>query len=305
MFHTHTRADSSLDSLLPALASRGTRELLHKILDVFFTRQSSEHFAFAKAAYEYLIGRCSSKLVLGGVNLGYFKTREREAFVALLDQSLRIGATEQAMHLLEASSHELEVSAPSKLGRHWLKDIVSELLVPMALRLEHCGLSSISLPVARAFFVTIIRGCFLRQLLRAPPIWAYEESYRCDLEGDYCYYCNRLGDFLRSETQKKWKFYGDETGGKHIAQVLSRYGGCFECNTSSPNELDVTKKKPMPTNSVLIPLQGDTMRTILGDDCYRKLILLEDMKVDEDNIIAKRQADEAAVDGEVEKKKLK
>jgi hypothetical protein len=290
------------------LVSRGNRKLLRKILDAFFSRRESEHFAFAKAAFEYLIQHSQSKLALrAGDLLRYDESREeRKTFVALLDQCLTIGASEQAMQLLEASSHELE-TAPVSRGLSTLStwnEIVSDLLMPLALLLEKHGVSNSPLPVKR-FFVAIIRGHLIRQLPASPLDWAHEPR-RCEL--GQCGPCDALGHFLGSKTEKMWRFPADETSREHIEHVLSRHADCFEmtteCNTS-PNTLTVVKRVKQASGDVnkysqavkslrsaLVPLKGDIMRNILGDDYYRQLICLESTKV-KDN--AKRQTDEVVL----------
>lgn len=308
MFHTLIPSGS----LFPALASRGSPELLYEILGVFFTRRESRHFAFAKDAFEYIIQHALSKLVLRTVDLEYGE-KKRKSFVALLDQCLSIGANEKAMQLLEASSHELETNT------YILTEaisIVSELLMPTALLLKKHSMSNLQLP-AKTFFVAIIRGHLFRKIPASPLDWAHE-ARRCELER--CGPCDSLGQFLSSKTEKTWRFDADEASREHIKHVLSKHGDYFEmtteCSTvpnAAPNTLVVVKSVARVSGdaktynqgverlkSALVPLNGDTMIKILGDDDYRKLICLESMKVEDD---AKRQADEA-VEGLQKKLKI-
>ncbi len=94
--------------MLPALVSRGHPDLLYKILGTFFRRRETERFSFAKVAFEYITEHSTPKLALQAKDLTPDGWRRRRQFAALLGQCLAIGAGEQAMQLLGASSRELE-----------------------------------------------------------------------------------------------------------------------------------------------------------------------------------------------------
>lgn len=152
-----------MGSLLPALATRGSRELQYKILDASFTRRESKNFTFAKKAFEYLIHHSGSELGFRATDLSSYdcKEKDRKAFLNLLDQCLIIGASDLAVHVLEASAHDLETKSSSIANPG--SSIVSDLLVPLTLLLEKHGISDLGPPV-KALFVTIIRRLLFRQL---------------------------------------------------------------------------------------------------------------------------------------------
>jgi hypothetical protein len=287
-------------------------------LETFFARRESEHFAFSKAAFEYIIPQARSKLALRGeVVVSWIAEsyqKERDQFLALLDQCLTLQTNELAVQLLEASSHSVHPN-PGSYNLAQPAKVWSEILVPIALVLDKHSVESNSALVeaTKTFFAVIIRDNFCEQLAMRYLNWTHK-SLRCASEK--CSPCWNLCRFLNSKHKRTWRYAADDASREHVEQVLSGHEDSFEITTEGITSpiLAMMKRTPRPSDGVkkyneavemlqsqLAKFEADTVRSLLGDDGYRQVICLESMKVADNAAKVKREADEEAV-GEAGKK---
>ncbi|KAB5578894.1 hypothetical protein GE09DRAFT_1023195 [Coniochaeta sp. 2T2.1] len=265
--------------MLPALVSRGSRELLYKVLGSFFKRRETEHFAFAKVAFEHLVQHALAKLALLALGWRTSITAQtnREAFVVLLDQCLSIRATEEAAQLLEASSQHVEKKSSVFDEWHYSgwKDIVPELLTPLSLTLHKHGMSNL-VSLAKALYVTIIQSCLFQRLGVSGIDWSYELR---DSKSHHCNACGVLDRFLVAAGERTLRLAADGNTREHIESVLIGDDDGLTVTTECNTTLVVVKMRAKPSVSVkrynekleelqsmLAPLKGDIMRSILGED---------------------------------------
>jgi hypothetical protein len=291
-------------SLFPALASRGQRELLYRLLSTLFEGRNEKEFSIADAAFEYMLEHASARLSIHAADIRTdWKGKSPEGpcadYFTLLHQSLAIGAGDYVSKLLEATYDNLN-SELEELNN----GVLHGFLKPLASALDSHELSTCA--PAKDIFTLIIPHVFIRKLPAAPVSlqgWAHKPS-RCRTPG--CGACNVLNKFLTSEDQKTQRFaFAKETTRTHFERVLPPRLYSITGEQAEKGCIIVVEKlaKDVPQDGVryrvaveqlqaqLAPLQGELTRKLLGDECYQQLIMLELQETGEPLAVRKRPGD--------------
>ncbi|OTA99559.1 hypothetical protein M426DRAFT_16317 [Hypoxylon sp. CI-4A] len=301
------------DKMASAFALRGTRDLIFKVLDSIFKARALYSDNVVKSVFEGTLENARSRLALktsdispqSSYVLDYsyaYGSRDTdkstvlwEQFTALINHSLIVGVSDQAIGLIE-ESHKALIDANSSWPTWNLSDVyknklVRDLLAPLASALHTHGVSPT--PGIRGFFELLIR-CLVHYKVPAYPKklegWRHREQ-GCGSRD--CEDCVSLNAFLDSPDQRIWELraigrrrryvdsylpstiFKKETlrGRTPYALVVEKRG------TEHAEELKTFHQSLKSLENVVAPLQGDACAGILGDAKYRELILFENIKM--------------------------
>jgi hypothetical protein len=303
-------------SFFPALASRGQRELLYRLLSTLFEGRNKEEFSVANAAFEYMLEHASARLSIHVADIctSWNMTPKGPCadYFTLLNQSLTIGAGDHVSKLLEATYDNLK----SELNEVTKEVLLHGFLKPLVSALDSHEFSTCA--PAKDILTLVIRGAFI-QKLPAPPEsssgWAHKPS-RCRTAG--CGACKVLNKFLTSEDQQTQRFaFAKEATRAHFERVLPPRLYRITGEQAEKWYTIVVEKlsKDVPQDGVryrvsveqlqaqLAPLQGEFTRKLLGDECYQQLIMLELHEAGEPLAVRKRPAD-GVIEDKVKKGKV-
>ncbi|KAF1958927.1 hypothetical protein CC80DRAFT_546245 [Byssothecium circinans] len=287
-------------TLLPALSSRGERDLLYQFSITICQGKREEQFSsLARVAFDYLFDHASNKLLLHEPDMHQDPDRSYtvvtvgpcEKFVAFLDHGVTLGAGEHALKLLEATYDGLAATLPSwDISKMTEKGPVYCFLHPLALMLEKHKISAS--PSVRSIFELIIRHGLHAKLPKRPRKLpgSVPSLSRCVLTE--CVDCDSIARFVTSEDQKVWRFTAAGSRLTHVESLLTDHplfrlkktllddGKSHSLTvekvvTEFTKELDAYDSAVQRLKTALERLKGEFMRSLLGDQCYRDLILLE------------------------------
>ncbi|KAF9879475.1 hypothetical protein CkaCkLH20_03018 [Colletotrichum karsti] len=311
----HDKPDWIMSSLLPALTSRGTRDLIYKVLNTVFVKREQREFKNAKDIYQFIVQNGLVKLLITGEDLAPIKVPYGTSagigplteFVYRVNEGLSLGATESALQLLEAGCNNLVWTKAEWDPTTVMFNVVKLFLKPLIITLQKHNVPSSHHESIRSLFEVVIGEGLHRQLgpFPPPPVgWSYKPR-RCRPAGhpkmfgshgyqSQCTDCPSLEAFLTAPDQKVWRFSAAEPRRKHVESVLYECTRFFNLSTErgrSPYTLVIEKNggeyqaeveqwrtRLRGLESNLAPLRNDLVQTILGEDRYRELILLEGMQ---------------------------
>ncbi|KAL0937520.1 2OG-Fe(II) oxygenase [Colletotrichum truncatum] len=299
----HEDMDWIKSSLLPILATRGTRDLIYKVLNTVFVKREQREFRNAKEIFQYFLENALAKLLLEGEDMATRVVNPTVAafigplidFVNRVDEALTLGLAELAIQLLEACCNNLVWTKEQWDPRNVNARVVDQFLVPLTSIMEKHNIP-VTEPI-REVFETVIRDGLIAQVgsLPPPPIGWQHKPRRCAprSRSRVCADCDALEAFLISPDMKVWRFPAAEARRRHIEHVLSSHAHNFFRLTTerprSPYTLVVEKtglehtaevaawhRKVEDLDTLLASsLRNDTVKRILGEQQYQELVLLE------------------------------
>ncbi|OIW30426.1 hypothetical protein CONLIGDRAFT_699866 [Coniochaeta ligniaria NRRL 30616] len=304
----HDDSDWIMASLFPVIASRGQRELLYRLLSTLFEGRETKEFTVAKAAFEYMLEHASSRLSIHAAHIGADQENKSPkrccaSFFTLLDQSLTIGVHDYVSKLLIAT-HDTLKSELALEQDELSNGVVHAFLEPFASVLGRHEWSTCA--AAKDIFTLLIGR---RVFLQKPPLppgslrgWAHKPK-TCGTAG--CRPCATLHQFVTSRNMKIVRIaFTDESLRTHWESVLPAHLYSINSEQAETGYKIVIEKlcKEVEDARVryrvaveelqaqLAPLQGEFTKKLLGDDCYRELILIESQSTDGSSAVGKRPA---------------
>ncbi|KAL6872875.1 hypothetical protein J3F83DRAFT_588436 [Trichoderma novae-zelandiae] len=291
------------DRILAAFSSRGTRELIFKVFESMFQIRDQYIEGTVKSIFETTLQVARSRLVLRwqdicakgpGSSFSCLPDGDESRvllrqFAGLIKQSLTVGASDQAIALVEECHKGFEGTRcswdPSRCHK---QSLVQDLLLPLASALYSFGIPPRS--GVRGFFELLIRDVLHHQMPQYPE---KPSGWRHKRRGCLCCEdCAALNAFLESEDQTSWSLHAAADRRKHIESHLpdsvfkketisntSPYILVVEkLGTEHREEVAAFRRKLEPFDSVLSPLQGDILRSILGEATYQEIVVLEHIR---------------------------
>ncbi|KAK2018347.1 2OG-Fe(II) oxygenase [Colletotrichum eremochloae] len=273
----HNNKDWLMSTLIPALASRGTRELIYSVLHSVFVNKDQVEFSIAKELFEYVLHHGFAKLLLQGADLlpkpadsgpqdFWSQTRKPthvsptcsgllKDFVAIVDHCLSLKLTEKGRELLEACCNQLAWTKAEWDPKKVCGDIISQLLSPIINTLkEH------SVPHTQGvkdLFEVILREGLHANIPPTPPKrrgWSYEPCV-CFRNhggpGHKCKDCEALNAFLVAPDQKSWRYQAGKVTRDHLEDQLRSYVGGYTYDSQMPY-FKITTQKTKGTHTLVV-----------------------------------------------------
>ncbi|GKT42519.1 uncharacterized protein ColSpa_02700 [Colletotrichum spaethianum] len=284
----HDQKEWLMSSLIPALASRGTRALIYGVLRFVFVKRDQVEFAIAKELFEYVLHHAFPRLLLQGADMlpkpagsGPSNrgppTRDPPTrdpppcsgplkdFVDLVDQCLTLGLVEKRKELLEACCNQLVWTKaewhPKKVGG----DVVPQLLQPIIKTLkEH------SIPATQGvkdLFEVILREGLYANVPQNPPKrrgWTHKPR-ACPNNygglGHKCRDCEAMNAFLVAPDQKVWRYQAGKQTRDHLESQLradssgSGYGSGYAFG-SRAQYFNIKTEKTQRTHTMVVEKTG-------------------------------------------------
>ncbi|KAK1978162.1 2OG-Fe(II) oxygenase [Colletotrichum cereale] len=277
----HDNKDWLMSSLIPALASRGTRGLIYGVLHSVFVKKDQVEFAIAKEFFEYVLHHSFANLLLQGADmvtkpagssLPNLQPPTRgppthvsppcsvplQDFVAVVDHCLTLGLTEKGRELLEACCNQLvwtkEEWHPTKVSG----DVVSQLLSPIVDTLKKHSVPPTQ--GVKDLFDVILREGLHVNVPRNPPKrrgWAYKPRV-CSRNygGSKCKDCEALNAFLVARDQKSWRYQVGKQTRDHLEDQLHCYGDGGYPYGSGTHYFKITTDRTQRTHALVVEKTG-------------------------------------------------
>ncbi|OHX00577.1 2OG-Fe oxygenase family protein [Colletotrichum incanum] len=305
-------------SLIPALASRGTRELIYGVLRSVFIKKDPAEFAIVKEFFLNIFTRLllegadmHAKPAVGGppTHIATPCLGPPRDFVALVDQCLTLGLGEKARELLEACSNQRVWTKaewhPKKVGG----DVVSQLLQPIIKVLKENAIPATQ--GVKDLFQVILRDGLHAIVPRNPPKrrgWTHKPR-PCPKNygglGHKCRDCEAMNAFLLAPDQNVWRYQAGKPTRDHLEDQLRAnssgsgydFGSrtqCFNISTEKTprthtmvvektrrefaDAVESWQQSALALDSQLVPLRNEMVAEMLGDEAYQELVQVENLR---------------------------
>ncbi|OAA34201.1 hypothetical protein NOR_08602 [Metarhizium rileyi] len=300
----HDNMDWLSTRLLPELCSRSTKSLLFRVLDTVF-RERDDTFTLdeARAIYKYILENSINACSLLVSEFGSYTSSEPRAFISLIDHGFHLGLADTLCHILEESHRRLQVGKLPDEARPRIAEFLCDLVKVLQ---KHDQLETLSTSVLTAFFETTLTKYFHHTVPSIPEErfkgWVTPARGCGELS---CSACKELDDFLLSEDRQAIRFPSNQIW--HIQDRLKEDVFIKSDTEYEEPGVQVLVVKKVQTvfqrdrafyewqiknlERLVEPLKGEYLEKLLGNDMYRKLVLLEGLQPNTD-MIRKRPAEE-------------
>ncbi|KAL7807582.1 hypothetical protein V8C26DRAFT_313340 [Trichoderma gracile] len=292
------------DRILTAFSSRGTRELIFKVLQSLYLNQERYGKDKLKRIFETTLEAAASRLALRTQDLkwqspyvyyssfrpaGHDSSPLFRQFTTLIEQTIAVGVSDQAILLVEESHNKLKGASswldPS--GCH--KEILArELLAPLASTFHSCQIPPT--PGVKAFFELLIRDVLHPGMPKYPERMRGWRHKRRGCQS--CKDCASLDAFLESEDENSWSLRARADIRKHLesrlpssifrkSTITDRAPHMLiveKLGTEHEEEVKTFRQQLSAVDSVLAPLRGEIFRGLLGDVTYQELVELQGIR---------------------------
>lgn len=214
---------------------------------------------------------------------------EGKAFLDFIERCCSVGASDELDRVVgETFNGLLEAQSTWILVQHQA-DIITDTLAPIIRMFQDGRLTPV--PALGNVLELLVRMVIKYDLPQSPHTrreWEFSPR-GCNACAD----CADMNQFLTSPTQLVWKFTASGNRRTHIEHALRLDVSMSIMSRQEPQRgrcltLTVTKEKAQPSpiprlwqqtfeqlKDAVRPLEGDWMKTFLGDQRYREIILLE------------------------------